>query len=470
MRALDRQQHYSRRSLLRGAGAATLAATVHPVLHTGTRGAALVQTPATRDISGTTLKILQWSHFVPRYDEWFDQALVPAWAEANGVEVTVDHVSAVDLPSAIAAEMAGAEGHDLIEYVAPLPQYEPSVLDLTDVVQEANRRHGEQLELARSYSFNPTTEIFYGFCHGYAPDPGNYRKSLWEQVGLPDGPTSWQELLDSGSRIRQEQGIQLGIGMSNEDDSNMAAMMVLMAFGASVQDANENVVINSPETVAAVEYMTRLYEGAMTPEVFGWNPASNNQLLIAGQASYILNSISAYRSAQTVQPEVAADIFFTPPLAGPDGVALANGHAVFVYMIPNYAEYPDTAKEFLLHLAANYEQATLQSELYNLPAWPDLAPELVAEGGWLDADPYNSEPADKLAVLKDAADWSVNLGYPGPSNAAIGEVFTTYVLPNMFAAAARGELTPAEAVAEAEDRITPIFERWRGEGLIGGGQ
>ena len=41
-------------------------------------------------------------------------------------------------------------------------------------------------------------------------------------------------------------------------------------------------VINSPETVAAVEFMTKLFKQSMTDEVFSWNPASNNQGLIAG--------------------------------------------------------------------------------------------------------------------------------------------------------------------------------------------
>ena len=88
----------------------------------------------------------------------------------------------------------------------------------------------------------------------------------------------------------------------------------MWAYGAAIQDENENVTINSPETIAAVEYMAKLFKTAMTPEVFGWNAASNNQLLVAGQASYILNSISAYRTAQKDQPETGADIFFRTPL------------------------------------------------------------------------------------------------------------------------------------------------------------
>jgi hypothetical protein len=38
----------------------------------------------------------------------------------------------------------------------------------------------------------------------------------------------------------------------------------------------------------------------------------------------------------------------------------------------------------------------------------------------------------------------------------------------MFARAARGEVSPQQAVADAEARIKPIFEKWRAKGLVGG--
>jgi len=38
-----------------------------------------------------TLKILQWSHFVPAYDKWFDP-FAKEWGAKHGIEVTVDHV------------------------------------------------------------------------------------------------------------------------------------------------------------------------------------------------------------------------------------------------------------------------------------------------------------------------------------------------------------------------------------------
>jgi multiple sugar transport system substrate-binding protein len=437
---------------------------------TGARAATLVQATPTVDISGTSLSILQWQHFVPAFDEWFT-VFLEEWATANGVTATVDRINTADIPATFAAEISAGQGHDIVEHIASLPQYEKSVLDMTDLVTEATSRHGTQLDMCKRNSFNPSTNKYYGFVHGYAPDPANYRKSLWSAIGMDNGPTTFEELLSGGTQIWNEQGVQMGIGMSQEIDSNMAAQAMIWAFGGSVQDEGENITINSPETLAAVENMKSLFESCMTPEVFGWNAASNNQLLVAGQASYILNSISAYRTAQEQQPETADDIFLGLPLVGPGGEerALAHGHAVFNAMIPTYAANPDTAKEFLLHLVANYQAASDAGKFYNFPAFPDTYPDLITDGGPLDNDPNGSNPPDKLAVLKTANDWTVNLGWPGPANAMIGEAFNTFILSDMMAKAARGDMPPADAIAEAETKLNEIAQNWRDEGLMGGG-
>ena len=53
------------------------------------------------------------------------------------------------------------------------------------------------------------------------------------------------------------------------------------------------------------------------------------------------------------------------------------------------------------------------------------------------------------------------MGYPGYATAAIDEVFNTFVLPTMFAKAARDEMKPEEAVAAAEKEIKRIFDKWK---------
>lgn len=429
--------------------------------------------PKAQGLSGT-LSILQWSHFVPRYDEWFD-AFAKAWGDENGVEVTVDHISVGDIPAAFASEIAAGEGHDMVEDITPRSNLEPAVMNLKDVNEEAANLVGAQVGLCTLSTYNAVTDKWFGFCHSWVPDPGDYRQSLWAQVDMPNGPTTYAELLDGGTRIKNELGVQMGLGMSNELDSNMACRAIMWAHGASVQDKDENVTINSAETVAALEYMKQLFEQAMTEEVFSWVPASNNQLLIAGQASYILNSISAYRTAQTVSPDVADDIFFSSPMIGPAGeeASVVSEHAIPIYQIANHVptQNVDNAKAFMLALVQNSADIVMQSELYNFPAF-DIqanAPDLLADGGWLDNDPYGSMPADKLKVLKNAESWSTVIGHPGPPNGAIGEVNGQFLIPQMFAKVARGDMTAEDAAAEAESLITPIFDRWQADGYIRGG-
>ena len=340
------------------------------------------------------------------------------------------------------------------------------------------------MPVARLSSYNPDTRKFYGFCHGWTIDPGDYRKSLWEKVGMPDGPTTWEELLVYSARIKNELGVQNGIGISQELDSNMAGRALLWSFDTSTQDAEERVSLDNKRTVEAVKYMKDLYDKTLTPEVFAWTPASNNQALIAGRASYILNSISAYRSAQQDVPEIAKDVYLTAALKGPRGTAWASEHVIYVSVIPKFAAAnADLAKQFLLDLVANYDRAMWESELYATPSYFNASvprgdrgyPEVKGAKtmrdvfhAWFESDPFvlPGEAKGKLIPLMDAEKWSANVGYPGPASPAEGEIFGTFVIPNMFARVAQGKQTPEESVKQAAAECEKIFEKWRAQGLM----
>ena len=414
---------------------------------------------------GTELNIVQWSHFVPQYDKWIDPFAV-AWGDANGVAVTVDHVGIPDLFPLLAASIDAGDGPSLIELLFAPAAFVNGLHDLTDVNLQAQELFGEQVDSCAQSSYLPVIDKWYGFCHGWIPDPADYTYDLWTQAGYPDGPSSWADLLDGGTTIKNDLGVPLGIGLSPELDSRMAGRAIIWSYGGSIQDENECVVINSSEVIQAVEFMTQLYQNTMTEEVFAWTPGSNNDGLIAGELSYILNSISAYRSLQKIDPAAADNIGFGPALTGPGGERYASAHVWQIYVIPSYVEGAEleAAKAYLLHLVANYNQAVFNSELYNFPAFPSTVPQL---DGWLDKDPFGSRPADKLNILKTAVDWTVYLGFPGPANPAIGEIFGASIIPTMMGKAALGELTAEEAVAEAEAQINDIFDKWRDEGLVG---
>ena len=57
-----------------------------------------------------TLRIIQWSHFVPGYDKWFDGKFTKEWGQKNDTHVTVDHISIGEINARAAAEASARRG------------------------------------------------------------------------------------------------------------------------------------------------------------------------------------------------------------------------------------------------------------------------------------------------------------------------------------------------------------------------
>ena len=87
-----------------------------------------------------TLKILQWKHFVPSHDLWFD-AYAEEWGARNDTQVIVDHVAFADVSKLAAAEIAAQRGHDLVLFIAPTGRYEDHVIEHREIYEECARRY-----------------------------------------------------------------------------------------------------------------------------------------------------------------------------------------------------------------------------------------------------------------------------------------------------------------------------------------
>ena len=405
-----------------------------------------------------TLKIVQWSHFVPGYDKWFDGVFTKEWGAKHNTNVIVDHIAIGEINARAAAEVSAKKGHDLFMFLSPPAAYEHQVLDHRDVYEEVKTKHGSPIDLAVKSTYNPKTKKFFAFSDSYVPDPGNYRQDLWSQVGYPHGPDTWEQLLDGGRKIRKDPklGNPVGIGLSQELDTNMAMRALLWSFGGSVQDANGNVALNSKHTLEAVKFMRELYRETETPEVFSWDPSSNNRGILAGKLSYVANAISVTRSAEKDNPEMSKQIQLRPALKGPVR-RIASEHVMDCYVIWDFAENKEGAKQFLVDLINDFETAFKASEFYNFPCFPPTVPNIKT----LLANDPKAVPSDKYAILGDVLSWATNIGYPGYATAAIDEVFNTFVIPTMFAKAARDEMTPEAAVKAADQECRRIFGKWK---------
>lgn len=401
-----------------------------------------------------SLKILQWNHFVPAFDEWFNKKFIKEWGEKNDTEVTVTNVGMTSIESRASAEIAKKNGHDLCMFLSPPASYEDHVIDHRDIYAECERKYGKPLDIAMKSTFNPVTKKYFGFSDSYVPDPVNYRKDLWDDVGIK--PDTWELIREGGKRIKQKHGIPVGIGMSNELDSSMALRSLLLCFGGGVQDVQGRPSLKSNGTLEALKYAKALFTDAMTDEIFSWDASSNNRQMLAGKGSLTLNAISVTRTGENEKIPVADNIFLSRPARGP-AAQIGVMHLMNAYVIWKFARNIDGAKKFLVDLAGRSRDAFLASEFYNFPTYPQLVPDLQQ----LVARDPKAKPVDKYAIFSDADKWTVGVGYPGYANGAIDQIWKDWLVPKMFADVATAKLTPEAALDMYSKQVDEIFAKWR---------
>jgi len=131
-------------------------------------------------------------------------------------------------------------------------------------------------------------------------------------------------------------------------------------------------------------------------------------------------------------------------------------------VIWKFAANIEGAKKFLVDYIGNFRRAFDASEYYNFPCWPKQVPDLKEAL----AKDVKGKPAGKYNVIGDAIEWAANVGDPGYANAAIGEIFATWVINTMFAKASTGAMSPEDAVKEADEKCKAIVKKWKERKLL----
>jgi multiple sugar transport system substrate-binding protein len=444
--AKKKNQGVSRREFVKFAGAGAVAAGLGPAF----------LFPERAQAQQKTLKILQWSHFVPAYDTWFDGTFCKQWGQKHGTNVIVDHINLVDISAKGASEASARKGHDLFMFLSPPAAYEKQTIDMTHVYQEVEKKHGKKIDLAHKSTYNPKTKKYFAFSDAYTPDPGNWHKDWWTQAGFPNGPDTYDDLRTGAKKIRDASGHPCGLGLSQELDTSMAMRALLWSFGGAEQDENGNVTINSKETIDALKYMKALYQESETPEVFTWTPPSNNQAMLAGRVSFVANAISITRQSEREHLPIDSKIMISQALKGPVR-RIAAEHVMDCYVIWDFADNKEGGQQFLIDYMDAFHDGFIAGQFYNFPCFPSLVQNLKQEI----SNDSRANPPDKYKVLGNVLDWATNVGYPGYASAAIDEAFKTWVIPTMFAKVARGDESPENAAKAAEDEYKRIFARWK---------
>ena len=428
-----------RRSLIGGAAALGAAGTAD--LAGFSR--AWAQTTSWKPEQGASLNLLRWRRFVVAEDEAF-MKLVAAFTQATGVKVNVTNESFDDIqPKASVAANTG-QGPDMVWGLFSFPALFPTkCLDVADVAEDLAKKYGPWTPAAEAYGKvkGKWIAIPVAFNGGYI----NYRISAVKKAGfdkIPGDTAGFLELCRALKKNNTPPGFALGHATG---DGNTWCHWALWSHGGNLVDANEKIVIDSPETAKALEYVKQLYE-TFIPGTTSWNDSNNNKAFLAGELYLTANGISVYAAAKNEKPEIAADmdhaVFPIGPVGKPTEFQLA-----FPILAYQYTKYPQACKAFMAFMmdAANY------------------GPWLEAAQGYL-TEPLTKYPPNpvwtkdpKNAVFAETAKRSLAAGGLAPVSEKIAAVLADFVVVDMFASYCTGRTDAKGAIKSAERAAQRIF-------------
>jgi multiple sugar transport system substrate-binding protein len=294
-----------------------------------------------------------------------------------------------------------------------------------------------------------------------------YRKSFLEQV---DGSlNTWEDLRKAAPKLKGI-GHPVGLGMSNEIDSNMLLTSLLYCYGGFIQNEENRIVIgqgaNRRGAIQALTVMRDIYRNGMSDEVFAWTAASNNQAFLAGRLSVALNAISIARSAELQGNVALSDDTWLASIPRGPVMRLGNEHVMGVYLIWRFAKNKAAAQKYVVDQMINYREHFLRSGYYNFPPWTGSI-----KGGFKEIRRLSAQdthkPKGKYTILTTIAEkYTTNPGHPGNTTPVMDEIYNTFLIPQMFAEVAQGKASPAEAISGFTRKANAIYRKWRNQGLV----
>ena len=175
-----------------------------------------------------------------------------------------------------------------------------------------------------------------------------YRESMVKAAGFDSFPKDTDNFLKLMKALK-DKGTPGGLALGNATGDGLWCNWLVWSFGGQLVDANNKVVIDSLQTLKALEYGKELYPN-FVPGTLSWLDPNNNKAFLDGQIAVTNNGISIYYAAKNSPDaklkEMVADIQHAPYPIGPVGVA-TESHLFFNQMIMKYTKYPNAAKAFL---------------------------------------------------------------------------------------------------------------------------
>ena len=435
---------YTRRDFVKATSTASVGAALGAPLIAQAQAPALKITPE----KGAKLRVLRWKRFV-QGDEDAWMAHTKRFTEKTGVDVRVDHEGWEDVrPKAAVAANVGSGPDVIYGWFDDPHQYPEKLVDMTDVATYLGAKYGGWYDVARAYGSRGGKWI--GVPLGAAGACFVHRISHMQAAGFKEFPKDTDGFLKLCQALKAK-GTPAGFALGNAvGDGNSWTHWLVWSHGGKMVDEKGNVVINSPETIKALEYAKELY-ATFVPGTLSWLDPNNNKAFLDGQISITNNGISVYYAVKTSTDakvkEMLADIGHANYPIGPVGRP-TELHLFSQAMVFRYSKFPNAAKAYVTFMMEKEQYEPWQQAAIGYVTQPLKAYE--ANPIWT-VDPKHTPYRDCVAKMTAHS-------YAGPLGYASASAMADFIIVNMVAEAASGSKTPKEAAERAAARANRYYK------------
>ncbi len=364
----------------------------------------------------TALKIL-WAQWDPAN---YLQQVAQLYENETGIKVTVVQEPWGSFYNLFATEMA-AQG-DTWDMVVGDSQWLGQgatsgwYVDMTDFLNSTGLKDSVTPATMTYYGEYPTgSGKYWGFPTEGDADGWAYRTDLFEDPkNMADfkaeygydlaPPTTYSQLMDIAKFFTRPDAGIYGVAIYSQKDYDAITMGVentMFPWGGDWKDAENNVmgVVNSPESIEALQTYKDLYDCCQVPGLSNAFFAETNDAMIGGKAAMIMNYFAFFPAL--VNSGTNANYFdkvgFFPNPEGPTGqrgAALGGqGMSIVAYISPERQKASMDFIEWFGQEANQLEWAKLGGYTCNS--------NVLKSDAFLNASPYNPAFAETMTFVKD---------------------------------------------------------------------
>lgn len=451
----------SRREMLRGT-----AATSAGLVAAGAGIPAFAQDADLPVGSSGKLTVIHRTEYFAAAQDLFRET-VENFAAANGAELDISTTNAEafgDFMGKMTAAVQAGNPPD-IAYTSNVSITQMNLLglleDVSDVVEEAIKKYGNVMPGINA-EVNGKFDGKWMAIPFIAGTTGYYMRGdkLAEKNIDPASLLTFGDRREAALAISDPDGEFWGWGQTpNQSGDGYGFLnLVVMAFGGHYTDESGMIVqFDSPETVAAFEWLKETYDrdgkyaAMLPPGVESWGDISNNEAYLADKIGYTHNAFSIYAQANRDNNPVFEKIALLPAPTANNGDSRDGGNVNGWLTIFKGAPNVDLAKQMALDLLdpANFTKMSEVAGGLFMPAYENLwTDELLA------ADP-------NFAIIKEQCSVPepfIGASWPAQPNAAIDAIRAQGILEQTVGNVISGRMTPAEAATDGHNKIVQLFE------------